>query len=572
MLQIIFPIIQWLKGYSKSFLKKDLVAGVTVGILLIPQGMAYAIVAGLPPVFGLYASVFPPIIYAILGTSNKISIGPVALDSILIIAGLQMLAEPGSDEYLSLAIMLSLLVGIIQTLLGLLRFGFLINFLSYPVILGYTCAAAIIIAGSQLETVFGVNIDNTNVFDLFYQLFIHLSEWNILSIIIGAFAIAFIYILKKVLPKLPYVLILVGIGMFVAHFIDLSIYDISLVRDVPKGLPDISLPFLDAEVTMKLLPTALTVGLMGYVGAISISKSQEKINDKVELKPSQELIAVGVANIVGSLFKGFPVSASFSRSAVFQSSGAKTQLAGVFSSVFILLTLLFLTPVFHSYPLPKVILAAIIIVSVMKLIKVSAVKELYFNDKKDFTVLIVTFLITLIFGVQLGLLIGVLGSVLFVLHHISRPHMAELGLVEGADLYRNIDRFENVIIRKDILIFRFDDRLYFANQSYFKEKLFKWVSKRDLKELKYVVFDAESVNGIDATSMKMLQSIFVMLKQKNIQFLITNLKGPLRDHIHYSVIKDEINEDTMFATVQDAVMFIDKGLHNRTSHGLQRND
>ncbi len=571
MLNVIFPIIKWLKGYDKTVFKQDLVAGLTVGILLIPQGMAYAIVAGLPPVYGLYSSVLPPIVYALLGTSNKISIGPVALDSILVITGLQMIAEPGSEHYLSLAITLSLLVGVIQAVLGLLRFGFVVNFLSYPVIVGYTSAAAIIIAASQFETVFGIRVENDNVFDLIYQLFARFSQWNMISLMVGLLSITFIFVLKKIAPKLPYVLILVAIGMVIAHFVDLSIYQLTLVKDIPKGLPSIVMPTFDLEQITQLLPTALTVGLMGYVGAISISKAQEKIDDKVALKPSQELIAIGFSNIIGSLFRGFPVSASFSRSAVFQSSGAKTQIAGVVSSVFILLTLLFFTPVFQTYPLPKVILAAIIITSVIKLIKIKESKELLFNDKRDFIILVITFLITLIFGVQLGLLIGVVGSILLVLFHISRPHMTELGLVKEADLYRNTDRFDDVIVREDILIFRFDDRLYFANQSYFKEQLFKWIAERDMTKLKYVIFDAESVNGIDATSMNMLKTVFASLKQKNIYFLITNLKGPLRDEIHHSVIQAEINENTVFATIHDAVIFIDKGVYSRTSHGLQRN-
>lgn len=571
MLKVIFPIIQWLKCYSISFLKKDIIAGVTVGILLIPQGMAYAIVAGLPPVYGLYASVFPPIVYALFGTSNKISIGPVALDAILIITGLQLLAEPGSEHYLSLAITLSLLVGVIQAVLGLIRFGFLVNFLSYPVIVGYTSAAAIIIAASQFETIFGIKVEKENVFDLVYQLFINVSEWNIISVVIGVASIAFIALIKKRFPKLPYVLILVSIGMVFAHFIDLSAYHLSLVKEIPKGLPSIVFPTFSIKELTMLLPTALTVGLMGYVGAISISKAQEKIDDKVALKPSQELLAIGFSNIIGSLFRGFPVSASFSRSAVFQSSGAKTQIAGVVSSLFILLTLLFFTPIFHTFPLPKVILAAIIITSVLKLIKFKESKELFFNDRKDFIILIITFIITLVFGVQLGLLIGVVGSVLLVLYHTSRPHMAELGLVKEVDLYRNTNRFENALVREDILIFRFDDRLYFANQSYFKEQLFKWIAQRDMTKLKYIIFDAESVNGIDATSMNMLKSLFVSLKQKNIQFLITNLKGPLRDEVYESVIQSEVNENTVFATIQDAIIYIDKGLYSRTSHGLQRN-
>jgi len=281
MLYKLLPGLLWLQGYRRDMLKSDIFAGITVAFMLIPQGMAYAVVAGLPPEYGLYACIVPPIIYSLLGTSNKISMGPVALDSILILTGLSVLAEPGSEHYLELAIALTFLVGVIQGCLGLLRFGFIANFLSHPVIVGYTSAAALIIMGSQLESLLGVQVQGGNIFQLVYQLLQQFTHWNWATVGIGVAGLLFMLLPKQIFPALPAALLLMMLGMLASGLGDARSFGVDVIDYVPQGMPSLDIPTLSVSEYSRLLPVALTVALMGYVGTMSICKSQEKLTDKI---------------------------------------------------------------------------------------------------------------------------------------------------------------------------------------------------------------------------------------------------------------------------------------------------
>ncbi len=329
MLQKYLPGLIWLQNYQVETVKRDLVSGITIAFMLIPQGMGYALVAGLPPEYGLYACIFPPIVYALLGTSNKISIGPVALDSILIITGLSVLAEPGSDRYLELAVALTLMVGVIQCFFGLIKFGFIANFMSYPVILGYTSAAALIIMASQFESLLGVDVDSGNVFQLSYHLLAGMEQWHWLTVGIALEGFVFLLLCKRVAPAFPGALLLLVGSMAFSGFWALGGQGVEVISSIPQGLPPLVLPSLSLNEVGELMTVALTVALMGYVGTMSICKSQEKPTDTVSARPNQELLAVGVANFVGAFFRAFPVSASFSRSAAFRAAGAATQVSAV---------------------------------------------------------------------------------------------------------------------------------------------------------------------------------------------------------------------------------------------------
>ena len=571
MLYRLFPGLLWLQGYNKGIFKSDLVSGITIGVMLIPQGMGYAMVAGLPPEFGLYASIFPPVIYALLGTSNKISIGPVALDSILILTGLSVLAEPGSPVYLELAIALTLLVGLLQFVFGLLRFGFIANFLSYPVILGYTSAAAIIIMGSQLQSLVGAKVEADNVFGLVYQLLTALDQWNWVTVTIGAASLLFIRASNKFTPKLPCALLALVVGMFLSGVLQLEQYGIETINSIPQGMPKLALPQLGLEQLSKLLPVAFTVALMGYVGTISICKSQEKPSDKISAKPNQELVAIGLANIVGALFRAFPVSASFSRSAAFRSAGALTQVSAVASSVVLAITMLYLTPLFTHYPLPKAILSAIIIMSVASLFKYGEMKTLNRQNRREFFILLLTFLITLLLGVQQGLLVGVVVSIVVVIYNSATPHMTELGLIKEENLYRNTSRFKNAEERDDLLIFRFDAPLYFANKDYFTGHLYAWMKRRPPNSLKAVIFDGEAVNSVDSTAIRMLAQVIENLQAQDIQFYLTNLIGPVRDDLKFSHLGGYLDKTHIFSTIHDAVTYFDEGVHRRVEIAVQTN-
>lgn len=572
MLNHFFPGLNWLQGYNRGTFRSDLVSGLTIAFMLLPQGMAYAVVAGLPPEYGLYAGIFPPIIYALLGTSNKISIGPVALDSILIISGLSVLAVPGTDHYLELAIVLTLMVGVIQCFFGLIKFGFIANFLSHPVIVGYTSAAVIIIMGSQLQNMLGVKVADGNIFQLVFRLVQQITQWNLLTLGIGVSGLLFMIYPRKLFSGLPYALILMITGMLCSGIWDVQRYAVDVISSIPQGLPSLALPTLSINAIVDLVPTALTVALMGYVGTMSICKSQEKPTDKITAKPNQELFAVGAANLVGAIFKSFPVSASFSRSAAFREAGALTQVSALVSSLFILIIVLFFTPLFTSFPLPKALLSAIIIVSVSGLFKYQQMKLLFKQSRKEFYILLATFLVTLLLGVQQGLLLGVTLSIFMVIFNTANPHITELGSIQEGRLFRNVSRFKDAIVRDDVLIFRFDAPLYFANKDYFVEKLYKMVKQRSNGLLRYVVFDAEAVNSLDSTAILMLQQVIGNFKDQGIQFYITNPIGPVRDVIKTSSLHDYMREDTIFSTIIDAITYIDEGVNVYAEDALQTND
>lgn len=571
MLKRIFPGLLWLEGYKGNLLKSDLLSGLTITFMLIPQGMGYAMVAGLPPEFGLYACVIPPLIYALLGTSNKISIGPVALDSILILGGLSLLATPGTDKYIELAVVLTLMVGVFQALLGFVRMGFISNFLSYPVIIGYTSAAAIVIMTSQLDNLLGADIDNTHVILGVVELLAEVGSWDLLTALLGLAGIVFLLLGARLNKSLPYPLILLVVGMFVSGVFEFQSQGVKVVSFIPQGFPLPYPPSVSLEDLASLVPLALTVALMGYVGSMSICKSLEKPTDKVRTRPNQELIALGFANLVGALFRAFPVSASFSRSAAFRQAGAKTQVSALVSSLSILVILLFLTPIFASFPLPKTFLAVIVIVSVMGLFKYKDMKMLAQYSLKEFYICMATFLITLVLGVQSGLMAGVSLSIIMLIYKTTNPHIAELGALDNGKLYRNITRFEDAKLRDDVLIFRFDAPIYFANKDYLFEKLNTLVEKRDIRRLEFVILEAESINSIDITGLMMLQQVSENLEKQGVQFAIANAIGPVRDVIKNSFFNDFLCEECMFTTVHDAIDYIDKGVLSHRKEALQTN-
>lgn len=569
MLSKLFPGLAWLHGYNRDIFKSDFLSGITIAAMLIPQSMGYALVAGLPAEYGLYACIAPPLLYALLGTSNKISMGPVALDSILILTGLSAIAEPGSDNYLELAIALTLLVGLIQFVFGLFKFGFIANFLSYPVILGYTCAAAIIIMVSQLENILGVAADGGNIFNQIFHFIRLFADWHWLTVSIGLIGLAFMIYPKRFFSRMPSGLILLLIGMLCSGVWNAQGYGIDVIASIPQGLPEPRIPNVSMDQIASLIPTAITVALMGYVGSMSICKAQEKPTDKISVNPNQELVAVGIANFAGAFFKAFPVSASFSRSAAFIEAGALTQLSAVISSAIIVIIMLFLTPVFVSYPLPKALLAAIIIISVAGLFKYGKMKTLFNQSRHEFLLMLVTFVVTLLLGVQQGLLAGVALSIVRVIYNTATPHMTELGSIQSGRLFRNVNRFDDVVIRDDILIFRFDAPLYFANKDYFVENLYRWIKRRKEGLLTSVIFDAEAVNSVDTTAILMLQKIIDNLQQQDVKLYITNAIGPVRDALHSSPLSDYMCEESMFSTIQNAIDYIDHGISDADRIALQ---
>ncbi len=547
-----FPILDWLPNYQKIDLGGDLSAGITVGVLLIPQGMAYAMLAGMPPIYGLYAATVPLILYAIFGTSRQLAIGPVAVVSSLIATGVGALAEVGTTEFIGLAILMSLMVGVIQTLMGLLRAGFLVNFLSHPVLTGFVSAAAIYIAFSQLKYILGIPISSGKVHEVIYQLYLHISEINLPTLAMGFGAIAVIIILKKMNRKLPFPLIVVLIGMLLGYLFQVDQFGVAIVKEIPKGLPDFVLPQFDQSSFAGLLPLAFTIALIGFTESIAVAKSIQKKHKDYDIDPSQELVALGMTNIGSSFFQSFPTMGGFARSAVNDQSGARTPLAGVFSAIVVMLTLLFLTPYF--YYLPIAVLAAIIIVAVFGLIDFKEAKHLWRTDRRDFMMFLITALATLILGVEEGIIVGIGVSIFALLWRVSYPHIAELGLDPSSNTYLNVERFKHIKAEDSTLIVRIDAQLFFANAVYFQDHIRLLEQKK--KGLKTVILDARGINGMDSSAVHALRELVEDYHKRGIRFLMTSVKGPVRDVLRRSKLRALIGENHFFLTIPDALNFV----------------
>ncbi|SHF68383.1 sulfate permease, SulP family [Arenibacter palladensis] len=569
------PFLDWLPRYNKTLFGKDLVAGITVGIILIPQGMAYAMIAGLPPVYGLYASLFPILTYAFLGTSRQIAVGPVAMDSLLVAAGLGTLAISGVQNYILMALFLSFMVGAFQLIFGFLRMGFLVNFMSRPVISGFTSAAAVIIIFSQLKHLLGADIINSNKFhELVINAFRHLSETNIYDFSIGIIGILIIASFKKWFDRFPAILLVVVLSTLVVYFFNLEAFDVQVVGEVPAGLPSFNVHSFSMEKVRDIWPIALTLAFVGYLEAISIGRAFEEKDNIETIDPNQELIALGASNMVGSFFQSYSVTASFSRSAINYESGAKSTVASVISVVVVALTLLFLTPLFYN--LPKAALASIIMVSVFGLIDISYPKKLWYQSRDEFMVLLLTFLITLGVGIVEGILIGVLLSLLLMVYRTSKPHFAVLGSIKGSDYYKNISRFgDEAEVRPDLLIVRFDSQLYFGNSGYFKSELFKFINVKG-RSLKAVILNAEAINYIDASASAVLINVIEEIHNRNIEFYIAGATGPIRDIIFKSGIINSLHKEYLFVKIKEAVAYHDDpnnipSLRERVAHQNQSN-
>ena len=555
-IQHYFPILSWLKTYSPSFLKGDIAAGITVGIMLIPQGMAYAMIAGLPPVYGLYAALFPQIVYAIMGTSRQLAVGPVAIDSLLVAAGLGALSLTTNAEYIALASFLALFMGTIQLLLGGLKLGFLVNFLSKPVISGFTSAAAIIIALSQLNHLLGIDIPRSNkLHELFFYLIELGPQTHLLSVLISGLGISFLLIAKKHFPKLPGALLLVFLTTFIAAQNNWESLGVTLVKEVPEGLPSFVWPKASLSQVYELFPLALTLALIAFMEAISVAKAVEEKEKTNYLNPNQELIALGSANILGGLFQAFPTTGGFSRTAVNHDAGAKTGVAALFSAAVVGLTLLFFTSFF--YHLPTAVLGAIILVAVGKLIDLSYPKKLWKNNRSEFYVLLFTFSITLFVGIKEGILLGVFAALLYMVYQNTRPHIAVLGRIKNTHYFKNIDRFSNEVTTfPHVLILRFDGQLFFGNQRYFKQQLSHLITQHP-ESVNHLVLAAAPINYIDASAMEMLSLLFEELKENGTNLYWTGLSGPIRDQFHSLGVLSRLNNLFVYSSLEAALNAIE---------------
>ena len=545
------PICKDLLTYKRSTLFSDFISGLSIAVIVIPQGLAYAMIAGLPPIYGLYAALIPQFIHGIMGTSRHPAVGPVALDSLVVAIALGALSLSGVEQTINAAIFLAAIVGVLQILMGMLRMGVLANYLSRPVISGFTSAAAIIIGLSQVKHILGLHIESSNqIQKTLISVVQNLNETNLITLLVGLAAMSLILVAKKHLPKFPSALLVSIFGVLLIWSTRWDLQGVEIVGHIPAGLPEIGLTYLSPNLIREMLPFALALAVIGYVEIISITKELEEKEEKYSLKPNKELMALGAANLVGSFFQSYPVSASFSRSAVKFQSGAKTGMAAIISALIVGLTLLFFTSLF--FYLPIAVLAGIIMVAVVRLINIQYAIDLYHTRRDEFFVLLITCLLTLFVGITEGILIGALLSLLLMVIRTSKPHYAVLARVSGTNYYKNISRFEtDTEVDDDVLIIRFDAQLFFGNREYFRKIITEEAIKKP--NLKGFILVARGITYIDSSGLSTLSAMVKWFQEKGILFMVAGAIGPARDVLRQSKLTDLIQEKNMFAKTADAV-------------------
>lgn len=554
------PVVGWLRRYNRALLFKDSLAAVIVTLMLVPQALAYALLAGLPPEMGLYASMLPLVLYAIFGTSASLAVGPVAVAALMTASALSSFATPGSPEYIGAALVLAALSGLMLIAMGVLRLGFLVNFLSHPVISGFITASGILIAISQLKHILGVEAAGHNVIELLGALFSQWQQINLITLLIGLGVWGYLLICRK---RLNTWLMAIGIsasasGLMVKaapisavmvttllawHF-NLGQYGVDLVGFVPSGLPAITLPSLDQSLWLGLLPAALLISLVGFVESVSVAQTLAA-KRRQRIDPNQELIALGMANLGAGVSGGSPVSGGFSRSVVNFEAGAATPLAGAFTALGIVLSTLLLTGLLAF--LPTATLAATIIVAVGTLIDLPAVKRTWQYSRSDGVAMVATLLLTLLHSVEVGIISGVVLSLGLHLYRTSQPHSAVVGRVPGTEHFRNVKRHE-VETDQHVAMLRIDESLYFANARYLEDTVMALAARSPT--LKHIVLTCQAVNVIDASALESLEAINGRLKDAGATLHLAEVKGPVMDRLTNTALYRELTGQVFFTTYE----------------------
>jgi sulfate permease, SulP family len=543
------PITAQLDGYGRARFGSDLAAGLTVGVMLIPQGMAYALIAGMPPVYGLYASLVPLVVYALLGTSRQLALGPVAMISLLVAAGVGPLAGGDPQRYIELALLLALMVGVLQLTMGILRFGFLTNFLSHPVLAGFTSAAALIIGSSQLRHLMGLDLPSSNhVHEILLALSRSLGSVHVLTLAMGLAAILLLVALKRWRRTFPGALAVVAVFTAVAGVAGLDAAGVRVVGEVPGGLPLPTAPALDAAAIWALLPVALAIALVGFMESIAVAKVYAT-RHRYRVDPNRELVALGAANLVGAFFRAFPTTGGFSRTAVNDQAGSQTTVATLVAAGIIAVTLLFLTGLFRA--LPNAVLAAIVLTAVASLVQWREAIHLWKVDRRDFAIMVITFAATLGLGIEEGILVGVLISLGALVYETSRPHAAVLGRLPGTGTFRNLLRHPEAERPEGVTVYRLDATLCFANAEFLRDQV------RDLVEPdprpRALVFDFHAVNGLDSTALHHVHELLTYLRGLGVQVYFAGVMGPVMDRFRRAGLPNRIGRDRFFHEVSQAV-------------------
>lgn len=520
----VLPIVGWSRHYPREHLRGDLIAGATVAVMLLPQGMAYANLAGMPPVTGLYAAIVGIVAYAVLGTSGSLAVGPVAITSLLTVSGLQSIVSPEDPSYATVAALLALSVGVVLVLGGLLRLGFLVNFLSHPVISGFTSAAAITIALSQVKDLLGVDIGRPEGVPATVEALLgSLGELNVPTLVIGSASIVALVLGKRLAPRAPTALIVLVVATAATWAASLTERGVAVLGEVPAGLPSPQLPEMSASLLGDLAPVALTIAIIAYAEGVSVAKAiARRTREKIDA--NQELLATGGANVAAGFFGGFPIAGGFSRTAVNHSSGARTPLASLVTAAMLVVAVLWLTPALTD--LPKAVLAAVVIVAVAGLVDVRDAVDTWRTRRVDAAALGITFLATLLIGVEQGLAIGLAFSLVMFIYRSANPHTTELGRVQGTEEFRNVDRWSTTTSECCALL-RVDGPLFFANTKALEDRVAALVAERPGVE--HVVIDASGIGDLDASGAHLLHELDSDLALTGVTLHLATVRGPVRD-------------------------------------------
>jgi SulP family sulfate permease len=554
------PVLDWGRRYDRSTLTSDLVAAAIVTIMLIPQSLAYAMLAGLPPEIGLYASILPIIAYAIFGTSRTLAVGPVAVVSLMTLAAASSVAVPGTAEFIAAALILALLSGIILVVMGVLKLGFLGNLLSHPVVSGFITASGIIIATSQLKSILGISASGQAMPELITTLVSNLGDINLPTLVIGATSAAFLFWVRKGLKPLlmrlglaarPADLIAkagpiaaVAVSTLAVILFDLEAQGVKVVGAIPQSLPPFTVPLIDPELWRQLAVPALLIAVIGFVESVSVAqtlaaKRRQRIN------PDQELIGLGAANVAAAFSGGYPVTGGFARSVVNFDAGAETPAAGAFTAIGILIAALLLTPLLYALPIAT--LAATIIVAVLSLVDFKTPREVWRFSKPDFAALITTIAVTLLAGVEPGVVSGVVLSLALYLWRASRPHAAIVGRVPDTEHFRNVKR-HTVITDPRVLTIRIDESLTYLNARWLEEFVLEQVAEHP--EVRHLVLMCSAVNGIDASALESLDAINHRMMDAGVQVHLSEVKGPVMDALQRSDLLETLGGEVFLSQNQ----------------------
>jgi len=556
----VFPCAEWMGSYDARTFTDDLVAAVIVTIMLVPQSLAYALLAGVPAEVGLYASILPLVLYTVFGSSRTLAVGPVAVASLMTASSIGSLGLETQAEYLEAAILLAMLSGLFLLLLGIFHFGFLANFLSHPVVSGFITASGIIIALSQVRHILGIKAGGDNLPDLLGSLAQNIGNLNASTLAVGLFALGFLFAsrlwLKSLLGTLGTPDFLAGIitkaapvmavivTIIWAALAGLEGRGVDLVGEIPGGLPGLVMPSFNMTLVQELTVPAILISIIGYVESISVGKTlAAKRRQKID--QNQELIGLGTANIASALSGAFPVTGGFSRSVVNFDAGARTPAASFMTAFGITIATLTLTE--YLALLPKATLAATIIVAVLGLVDFSILRSTWGYSRSDFIAVAATISVTLLAGVEIGVSVGVLASLVLHLYKTSKPHIAEVGEIKGTKHFRNVKRHK-VETTPSVLSLRVDESLYFANASYLEDEIFRNLSERS--EIRHIILMCTAVNEIDISALEVLESINEILKEQKIGFHLSEVKGPVMDHLEHTHFLKGLNGQVFLSQYQ----------------------